>query len=44
MVMSAQRTVQSPTGRGARGAGKRMRGAPATLFYRDGIQATGMER
>jgi AcrR family transcriptional regulator len=42
--MSAQCTVRSPTGLGGRGARQRILTAAATLFYRDGIQATGVER
>jgi AcrR family transcriptional regulator len=43
-VVSATTIGRSPTGRGGRGARKRIRTAAATLFYRDGIQATGVQR
>jgi AcrR family transcriptional regulator len=42
--MSAASIVGSPRGRGGRGARERIRTAATTLFYRDGIQATGVQR
>jgi AcrR family transcriptional regulator len=44
-VMSGTRTVTArPAGRGGRGARERILTAATTLFHREGIQATGVER
>ena len=44
-VMSGTRTVKAPpAGRGGRGARERILTAATTLFHREGIHATGVER
>jgi AcrR family transcriptional regulator len=42
--MSKQRVVQHTTSKGGRGARQRILNAAAELFYREGINATGVER
>jgi AcrR family transcriptional regulator len=42
--MSVPSIVRSPTRRGGRGARERILTAATTLFYREGIQATGVQR
>jgi AcrR family transcriptional regulator len=42
--MSKQRVAQHATSRGGRGARQRILDAAAELFYREGINATGVER
>jgi AcrR family transcriptional regulator len=45
MLMSGTRTVTAlPAGRGGRGARERILTAATTLFHREGIHATGVER
>jgi AcrR family transcriptional regulator len=44
MVMSAAGIARPPSGRGGRGAPKRIRTAAPTLFYRAAVQATGVQR
>ncbi|HEX7827952.1 MAG TPA: helix-turn-helix domain-containing protein [Mycobacterium sp.] len=42
--MTSVTRSQEPTGRGGRGARRRILNAASTLFYREGINATGVER
>lgn len=42
--MTTQRDAQSTNGRGGRGARQRILNTATKLFYRDGINATGVER
>ena len=43
-AMSSQQVAQDATSRGGRGARRRILDAAAELFYREGINATGVER
>ena len=42
--MPTQRETQSTNGRGGRGARQRILNTAINLFYREGINATGVER